>query len=121
MAEKRDQKGIRTEIERGHFVRAVLLAEQMGSPEEEVRQLRFKALGQMSAVYRNALGAKRLALQYGFSKEEVRKVFEDFADEMKKEGKTKHLEPCYDYRTGKHLSFEEWGHHYLKIWDRLPV
>jgi len=102
-------------------VRAVLLAEQMGSPEEEVRQLRFRALGQMSAVYRNALGAKRLALQYGFSREEVRKVFEDFADEMKKEGKIKHLEPCYDYRTGKHLSFEEWEHHYLKIWDRLPV
>jgi len=75
----------------------------------------------MSAVYRNAHGTKHLARQYGFSKEEVKKVLEEFVDEIKKEGNTKTLEPCYDYRTGKYLSFEEWMDHYWKIWDKLSV
>ncbi len=121
MHEKRDHDALKSEIERGHFVRAAVIAEQMGLPEDEIRNLRCKALGQMSAIYRNAHGTKHLAQQYGLSKEEVKKVLVELADEMKKEGKSKSLEPCYDYRTGKYLSFEEWVDHYLRIWDKLSA
>jgi len=100
-------------------VRAALIAEQIGFPEEEIRDLRFKAIEQMSAFYRNAHGTKRLALQYGFSREEVKEILENFIHETKKEGKSELLGPCYDYTTGKHISFEEWRDYYLKIWDRL--
>jgi hypothetical protein len=114
MHETRNHDALKHEIERGNFVRAVLVAEHMGLPEGELKDLQCKALGQMAAVYRNDHGTKSLAKQYGFSKEEVKKVLEKFADEMKKEGNMKPLEPCYDYSTGKYLSFEEWMDHYLK-------
>ncbi len=120
MAEKRDRDGTKTEIERGHFVRAALIAEQTGMSEKEIRDLRFKAIEQMSAIYRNAHGTKRLARQYGFSRDDVKEILENFIHEMKKEGKSEILGPCYDYSTGKHVSLEEWRDHYLKIWDRLP-
>ncbi len=119
MPQKRELDPVKSEIERGHFVRAVLMAEQMGLPEEEIRDLRIKALGQMSAIYRNAHGTKYPALQYGYSKEELKHILEEFANEMKNKANTKPLAPRYDYSTGKYLSFEEWVDHYLRIWDRL--
>jgi len=121
MHEKIDHDALNKEIDRGHFVRSVIVAEEMGLPEEEIKPLRFKALVQMAAIYRNARGTKHLALQYGFSREELKKVLEECADKMKKEGNAKPLEPCYDYRTGKYLSFEEWVDHYLKVWDKLSA
>ncbi len=119
MNEKTGHSELEAEIERKHFARASLVAEQMGLPEEEVRDLRFKALGQMSVIYRNAHGTKKLALQYGFSREEVKQILEQFVNEMKNEGNNKPLKPCYDYSTGKYLSFEEWMDHFFKKWDRL--
>jgi ABC-type Fe2+-enterobactin transport system substrate-binding protein len=121
MHEKIEHNSLKTEIERGHYRRAALIAEKIGLPEEDIRNLRYKALGQMSAIYRNVHGTKSLAQQYGFSKEEVKGVLERFADERKKEGITKPLEPCYDYRTGKYFSFAEWVDHYLKIWNKLSA
>jgi len=121
MHEKIDHDALNKEIDRGHFVRPVVVAEDMGLPEEEIKPLRFKALGQMAAIYRNAHGTKHLALQYGFSRGEIKKFLEEFADKMKKEGNIKPLEPCYDYRTGRYLSFEEWVDHYLKVWDKLSA
>jgi hypothetical protein len=120
MAEKREHDGIKTEIERGHFVRAALIAEHIGLPEKEIRNLRFKAIERMSAVYRNAHGTKRLARQYGFSRENVKEILENFIHETKKEGNSRILGPRYDYTTGRYVSFEEWRDYYLKIWDRLP-
>jgi DNA-directed RNA polymerase sigma subunit (sigma70/sigma32) len=99
----------------------VVMAGQTDLPEAENENLRRRALGQMSAINRNAHGLKRLAIQYGFSREEVRRILEEFADEMKTHGNSKPLEPCYDYSTGRYLSFEEWMAHYLKIWDKLSV
>ena len=119
MSENRDHDPIKAEIERGHFVRAAMIAEQIGLPEEEIGDLRFKAIVQMAAIYRNAHGTKRLASQYGFSREEVKKILEDYLHEMKKEGNSRILEPCYDYTTGKHFSFREWMDYYLKTWNRL--
>ena len=121
MHEKSNHEALKNEIERGHFAKAVIVAEHTGLPEEEIRNLHFKAFGQMCAIYRNVHGAKNLARQYGFSKEAVKQFLEQFVDDMKNEGNTKPLEPCYDYSTGKYLSFEEWMDHYLKIWDRLSV
>jgi hypothetical protein len=119
MHEKRDHNALKTQIEGGHFVRAALIAEQLGLPEAEIRNLRFKALGQMSVIYRNAHGTKELARQYGFSREQVKQALEEFANELKKNGNVKPLEPCYDHSTGKYLRIEEWRDHYLRIWNSL--
>lgn len=119
MPDKRYDETLKTEIDRGHFARAVIVAEQIGLPEQEKRNLRMKAIWQMSAIYRNVHGARHLTREYGFSREEVKQAFIEFADEMSKQGNRKILEPSYDYSTGKYLSFEEWLEHFLKIWDRL--
>ncbi len=121
MNEKTAKDELRTEIEHGHFSKAALLAASLDLPEQELQDLRVKALWQMAAVYRNALGTKSLAQQYGLSKQEVRDLLEQHAVEKTNAGDTKPLEPCYDLNTGSHLSFEEWMYHFLKRWDKLPV
>ena len=89
--------------------------------EEEIENLRIKALWQIAAVYRNVPGTKKLAQQYGLSKKELAEFLEKYSEEKRKEGKNKPLEPCYDLSTGEYLSFEEWMDHFLKIWDKLSV
>ncbi len=120
MSENSNHTALKAEIEQGRFVRAALLAAQHGLPEDELQELRCKAIGQISVVYRNPHGAKALARKYGFTREAVKEVLEAFVDEMKKEDDTKPLEPCYDCSTGRYLSFEEWMDHYLKTWNKLP-
>lgn len=120
MDEKTEHEELKIEIEHEHFARAALIAASLGLPEAEIKDLRCKALWQMSAIYRNALGTKILAQQYGFSKEEVRQILEQHAEKSRNRGNSKALEPCYDYSTGKYLSFEEWmDHSLLKNWSRL--
>jgi hypothetical protein len=91
--EKTDRDELRTEIERENFERAALVAGSPGVSEEEIQKLRLKALWQMSAVYRNAPGTKRFAQDYGFSKKEVREFLEKHAEEKRREGDSKALEP----------------------------
>ena len=110
---------MRAEIERGHFARAALVAASLGVGEEELRELRIKALWQMSAVNRNGPGTKRLAQEYGFSKKEFGQILRQYAEQKRNDGDYKPLEPCYDYSTGKYLTFEEWLDQFLKNWDRL--
>jgi hypothetical protein len=110
-----------TEIKRGHFARAAFVALSLGLPEGEVLDLRLKALWQISAVYRNAPGTKKLSQEYGFSKKELKKQLEKLAEDKRNEGDERPLEPCYDHNTGKHLSFEEWMDHLLRNWDKLAV
>lgn len=86
-----DYNPLKTEIERGHYRKAALIAERIGLPEEDIADLRYRALQQMSAIHRNTHGAKSLTRQYGFSKEKVKKVLEKFDDERKKEWNTKPL------------------------------
>lgn len=119
MHEKLNPDTLHDEIERGNFVRAVRTAEQLSMPEEKIRNLQCKSLGQMAAVYRNIHGTKQLAQQYGYSIEQVKQILEQFSDELKTAENTKPLEPCYDYRTGNYLSFDDWMAHLLKIWDRI--
>jgi hypothetical protein len=117
--EKAGKDELKTEIGRENFGRAGLVAGSLGVSEEEVRKSRLKALWQMSAVYRNAPGTKRLAQDYGFSKKELREFLEKHAEEKRREGDSKALEPCYDLSTGRYLSFEEWMDRFLKNWDKL--
>jgi len=112
--EKVDKEELRVQIECGHFVRVALLAASLGLSEGEIQDLRLKALWQMSAVYRNATGTKRLAQEYGLSRKELREFLEKYAEEKRNEGNDRSLEPCYDISTGEHLSFEEWMDHFLK-------
>jgi transcriptional regulator with AAA-type ATPase domain len=113
MNEKAGEDELRTEIEHGNFERAAILAVSLDIPEEEIQKLRLKALWQMSAVYRNAPGTKRLAQHYGISKEELRQFLEKHAEEQNSQGNRRPLEPCYDLGTGKYLSFEKWMDHFF--------
>ncbi len=119
MNDKAGREELRAEIERSHFARAALLAASLGVDEQELRELRLKALWQMSAVFRNGPGTKRLAQEYGFSKKDVEETLPQYAEKMREEGNLKPLEPCYDYKTDKHLTFEKWLDQFLKGWDKL--
>lgn len=119
--EKTDRDELRIEIEAEQFQRAATLAASCGASEEEIQDLRLKALWQMSAVYRNAHGTKILAQQYGLSRQELREFLKKYAEDKRNEGNRKALEPCYDIGTGKYLSFEEWMGRFLKTWDKLRV
>ncbi len=110
---------IKAEIERKHYARAALLAASLGLPVEELKDLRAKALWQMSAVSRNAPGTRSLADQYGLTRDQVVELLRRRAKEEKEQGAYKALEPCYDHITGKYLSFEEWLEQLAKGWDKL--
>jgi len=121
MNEKPGRDELRAEVEGGNFERAASLAASLDLPEGEVQDLRLKALWQMSAIYRNALGTKRLAQDYGVGKRELREFLEKSAEEKRREGNSKPLGPCYDLSTGRYQSFEEWMDNFLKNWDKLTV
>ncbi|RLB83177.1 MAG: hypothetical protein DRH17_02955 [Deltaproteobacteria bacterium] len=118
MNEKKDTDELRAEIERGHFARAALVAASLGLPAKEIQDFRFKALWQMSAVYRNAPGTKKLAQQYRFSKQELRQLLEKTAEEQKNEGNDRPLKLRYDHSTGKYLTFEEWMNLFFRNWNK---
>lgn len=121
MSDKRGREELQVELERGHFVRAAQVAESIGLPREEVRDIRTKALWEMAAVNRNGPGSKRLAEEYGLSKKELRELLEKYAEERRGEGDSKPLEPCYDISSGTYLAFEEWMDSFLKKYERLSV
>ncbi|MBW1720530.1 MAG: hypothetical protein JRJ78_00550 [Deltaproteobacteria bacterium] len=108
MEGKIENEELRTLIEAGHYARAAHLASRHGLPDDQIEELRRKALWQMAAVYRNVHGTKTLARQFGIPGEELRDVLSRWTEEMGDEGTRNPLEPCYDYHTGKYLSFQEW-------------
>jgi hypothetical protein len=118
--EKASKDELQAEIERGNFSRAALLADALGLPEAEIREIRMNALWRMSAVFRNAPGTKRLARQYGLSEKEVSQFLEKRTEAIRNGGDDRALEPCYDHNTTRYLSFEEWMDRFLKNWDKLP-
>ncbi|MGD8228806.1 MAG: hypothetical protein PVH82_12230 [Desulfobacteraceae bacterium] len=119
MNDKAGKEELRAEIERGHFARAALLAASLGIDEQELREFRLKALWQMSAEFRNGPGTKRLAQEYGLSKKELGQILRQYAEEMRDQGNVKPLEPCYDYKTDRHLTFEQWLDQFVKHWDKI--
>lgn len=115
------QEELKNQIEAKGFVRAAALAKSSALPLSEVKELRKKALWQMTVIYRNAGGARMLCEQYGFSKEKAEETLRDLTKEQQSKGDTKPLEPTYDHATGKYLGFEEWLDLFLKQWDKLPT
>jgi hypothetical protein len=111
---------VKEEVGRRNYSRAARLAASLGVAEQELKDLRLKALWQMSAVSRNLPGTKILAQQYGYSKAEVGELLRKRAAEEKDQGGYKSLEPCYDQNSAKYLAFEEWLDKLLKHWDKLP-
>jgi len=122
MEERSSEDQLKLEIERKHYARAALLAASTNLlPAEEVRDLRLKALWQISAVARNAAGTSILGHEYGWTKEEAAEYLRTMAKREKEHGAYKALEPCYDQITGKYLSFDEWLEQLLKHWDNIGV
>ncbi len=119
MVEGSGQVEIQSEIEGKRFVRAAALAKSSAVPLSEVKELRKKALWQMAAVFRNAVGSRVLCEEYGLSKEKAEETLMKLAEEQKSKGDTKTLEPTYDHASGKYLDFEEWLGQFLKHWDEL--
>jgi len=109
-----------TEQERGHFVRAAILALSLQLPDEMMRELQSNALWQMAAEWRNPAGTKSLAVQLGISREDLEKQLLKMMETRSGRGHAKSIEPAYDYRTGKYLSFEEWVADLMKNWNRIP-
>lgn len=121
MTETSNPDEIQSAIEAGRFVRAAALAKSAAVPLSEVKELRKKALWQMAAVFRNAGGARVLCEEYGFSKEKAEEILRKQAEEQKKKGDTKTLEPTYDQAESKYLSFKEWLDQFLKHWEKLST
>ena len=119
MEEKATQQKLRLEIEQGNFERAVLVALELDLKPEEVTEIKLKALWQMAAVNRNAVGAKKLAHDFGISKEELKVFLGKKADEQRQEGNERLLTPRYDHQSGKYLAFEEWMENLFKFWPKI--
>jgi hypothetical protein len=115
------EDALKVEIERKHYARAALVAASLNRPAEEVRDLRLKALWQISAVSRNAPGTSIFGHEYGLTKDEVADYLRKRAEEEKEHGAYKALEPCYDQITGKYLPFEVWLDQLLKQWEKLAA
>ena len=119
MEEKATQEKLKLEIEQGNFERAVLVALELGLQPEEVTEIKLKALWQMAAINRNAVGAKKLAQDFGVSREELKLFLEKRAAEQRQEGNTRLLTPRYDHQSGKYLDFEEWIENLFKFWSKF--
>lgn len=121
MGEKTDREALQELIDQGHFVRAAHLTESVDLPQEEVNEIRSKALWEMAAVNRNSLGTKKLALEYGFSKKELKQFLEEHAEKKRSDGEGKEFEPCFDISTGSYVNFEEWMSSFFKKYDKLST
>jgi plasmid stability protein len=121
VSEKEGGEELQEEIERGRFVRAARIAQSTGLPREEARDILTRALWDMAAVNRNALGTKKLAQEYGISKRQLGELLTGYAETRIREGDHKALEPCYDINTGAYLGFEEWMDSLLKRYDTVSV
>jgi len=119
MEEKATQEKLKLEIEQKNFERAVLAALELNFKPEEVAELKFKALWQMAANNRNAVGTKKLAQDFGISKEDLKAFLEKKAGEQRQEGNERLLTPRYDYQSGKYLDFEQWMENLFKFWSKI--
>ena len=100
-------------IEHKNFARAEQLAASLHLAGSELKRIQHQALCQMAATYRNAHGTKILAQKYGYSKQEVKQILEEYASEIREDGNSRPLKVCYDILSGKYLTFEDWIIHYM--------
>jgi len=120
MVQETTEDMIIAEQERRNFVRSAMLARSLRYPEGKIRELQARALWQMAAEWRNGAGTKSLARQFGISRKNLEELLRKMIEATSGHSDEKSLEPVFDYRTGKYLTFEEWLTELMKNWNRIP-
>jgi len=113
------EESLREGIDRKNYVRAVMLAQKLGYPESEIRHLQELALKQMACEYRNAIGTRNLAREWGFSKADLENLLMAALDEYEKISDKKRLGQCYDVKTGKYLTLRQWMEQFLSAKNNM--
>ena len=107
---------LETCLEKGNYCRAAYLALSQGLDETIAASYLKEALWQMAAVYRNAPGTKKMAQDFGITREELEEILLEKLKEAQKQGQTRELEPCYDQETRDYLTFEQWLKKLFREW-----
>jgi len=100
-------------IRERNFARAVMIAESKGESKHEIKTLQQKALKEFILENRNPQGAKALAEEYHFSKEDIEELIKEILEEAKGKGILDKRQ--YDINTKQYLTLEEWIREYFKI------
>lgn len=88
-------------LKKKNYVRAELLARQLGRPEPELKELQRKALQQFIVEFRNPEGVLTLAQEYKISKEELGQLFSDLLSLLASSKQ-------FDIKSMSFLNLEEW-------------
>jgi len=100
-------------VQNKNYVRAVRIAESIGKPPGEIKELQQEAIKQFIVEYRNPQGAIALAEEYHFAREDVDQLLRSILQEA---GEKKILDRRqYDIKTMRYLTLGEWIKEYFKI------
>lgn len=105
------------EIAQKNYVLAVMLAQKLGHPENEIRLLKELALKQMACEYRNGIAARDLAKEWGFSKSELENLLRTALDEYRQVADKRLLEQAYDVESARYLTLQQWVEQFLSRAD----
>jgi len=100
-------------IRERNFARAVMIAESKGESKQEIKTLQQKAIKEFILENRNPQGAKSLAEEYHFSKEDIEQLIKEILEEAKGKGISDKRQ--YDIKTKRYLTLEEWIREYFEI------
>ncbi len=112
---------LETSLKKGNYSRAAYLAGSLGLDKGTVKAYQQKALWQMAAVYRNIPGTKRLAEEFGFTREELEQILRQRFEQAQGTEEARELEPCYDQESGDYLTFEQWLERLLRNWKKIQT
>ena len=112
------EERVQSEIARKNFVRAAIVAETLQRPQAEVRHLQELALKQMACKYRNAIGTRKLAQRWAFSRADVEDLLATALEEHEARTDKTGSDRCYDTATGKYLTLREWIGQFLSTGKR---
>ena len=107
------EESVQRALDRKNYVLAVMLAQKLGYPESEIRQIQELALKQMACDYRNSFAVRKLAGEWGFSKADLENLLMTALDEYEKISDKKRLGQRYDVKTGKYLTLRQWVEQFL--------
>ena len=106
-------ESVHIETIRRNFIRAAIIAQQLQYPNNEIRHLQELALKQMACEYRNAVATHRLVKEWGLSRTEVERLFQEALKEHENRPNKIRSDTCYDVATGKYLTLQEWIERFL--------
>ncbi len=109
------------EIKRKNFVRALYLAKELKFSDKEIKEIAQKALWQVGGEGRNFYATKELAEELGYTKEQLKEILVKMMEKEEKSGNKKILGACYDYSSGKYLSFDKWLERLLREWNKINL